>query len=137
MEQTEQTHTLWTSKTWFWFHFKISSNSFQYLQNFSKPMYTLWSSKTWFLFHLRTYFLNNCFKISPKLFQYFQIFSNTSEFKLPIMPAVHSRRVHLARVSGESCPRRDGVSATLYTLAESSQSARGESKARAYRRERE
>ncbi len=37
------------------------------------------------------------------------------------MPVVHSCRVHLATVSGKSCPRRDWASATLYTLAESSQ----------------
>ncbi len=43
------------------------------------------------------------------------------------MPAVHSRGVYLARVSGESCSRGDWVSATLYTLAESFQSMRGKS----------
>ncbi len=32
-----------------------------------------------------------------------------------VLPAVHSRRVHLARVSGESFSRRDWASATLYT----------------------
>ncbi len=37
------------------------------------------------------------------------------------MTTIHSRQVHLARVSGESCPRRDWASATLYTLAESPQ----------------
>ncbi len=49
------------------------------------------------------------------------------------MPAVHSRRVHLARISGESCPRRDWASATLYTLANISQfwrATQGDSQAR-------
>ncbi len=49
------------------------------------------------------------------------------------MPAVHSCRVHLARVSGESCLRRDWVSVTLCTLVESSQFwcvTRGDSQAR-------
>ncbi len=50
-----------------------------------------------------------------------------------LMPAVHSRRMHLARVSGESCPNWDRVSATHYTLAESSQfwcATRGDSQTR-------
>ncbi len=50
-----------------------------------------------------------------------------------VMLAVHFRRVHLARVSGESCPRRDWASATLCTLAESYQfwrMTRGDSQAR-------
>ncbi len=50
-----------------------------------------------------------------------------------LMPAVHSRRMHLARVSGGSCLRQDWESATLYTLAESSQfwrTTRGDSQAR-------
>ncbi len=37
------------------------------------------------------------------------------------MPVVHSCRVHLARVSRQSCPRQNWASATLYTLAESFQ----------------
>ncbi len=40
-------------------------------------------------------------------------------FQITLVPTVHSCRVHLARISSESCPRRDWASATLYTLAES------------------
>ncbi len=38
-----------------------------------------------------------------------------------VMLAAHSRRVHLARVSGESCQSWDWASETLYTLAKSFQ----------------
>ncbi len=120
----------------------------------------LWSKATatvYKLFHLhRATFVNFFFKFScPNLFylsraifykfktkkskSLYHTCVNISILFLPkiVMPAVHSRRVHLARVSGESCPRRYCVSATLYTLAESSQSMRNESEARVYRRERE
>ncbi len=49
------------------------------------------------------------------------------------MPAVHCCRMHFARVWCESCPLWDWASATLYTLAESSQfwsATRGDSQAR-------
>ncbi len=48
------------------------------------------------------------------------------------MPAVHSRRVHLARFSSESYTIWDCVSVTFYTLAVNCQSTRSESKASAY-----
>ncbi len=41
-----------------------------------------------------------------------------------VMPAVHSRRMYLARVSGESCQRRDQASATLHSCRELSILAR-------------
>ncbi len=50
-----------------------------------------------------------------------------------VMPAVHSCRVYLARVLGESCLGWDWASATLCTLAESSQfwhATQGDSQAR-------
>ncbi len=76
----------------------------------------------WIFFHISGIFVS----VEPQS-------QSTFLFLYIIMSAVHSRGVHLVRVSGKSCPRQDWASATLHTLAESSQfwhATQGDSQAR-------